>query len=240
MIFKKRLKDIYYYSTKNLAFLALVAFLFFLLSILEGNDTIPFAKSIVSILNMGYGLEITRDTIRGGKRLPKMRPKKIIFGGVKLFIITIIYFIPQIIFFTIIKIISGFNKIFQLGDIFFHIPDFYDMFNINPVRFVFYIILFLIISYISIFFYEIALASFAETDKFMSAFRLKRIWRKIRKVGIKNYVIRYTELIILMSLFTLLADCFFDFPVIYSVILLVPFLLQYRAMGLLYKKYILN
>lgn len=240
MLFKDRLKDIYYYSTKNLAFLGLIAFLFFLLLSIKGNITLPYVGIIVSIIIMGYGLEITRDTIKGGERLPKIRPKKIITGGIKLFIITIIYFIPQEVFFIILENISGFYEIFDLNEIFLHLLDFYGMFLLDPLGFIFYIILFLLISYISIFFYEIALASLAETDEFKSAFRIKRILGKMKKVGIKRYVIRYTELIIIISFFIFLADKLIDFPIAYSLFLLIPFLLQYRAMGLIYKRYILD
>ena len=46
---------------------------------------------ICFILVMGYGLQIIKDVIDGGTRLPKIMPKKVIIFGFKGFVIRLLY-----------------------------------------------------------------------------------------------------------------------------------------------------
>ncbi len=242
MIFKDKLQDLYYYSTANVAFLVLIVMLLYSLFLFSDHFvTSPILGFIVHILITGYGLEIIRDTIKGGERLPKIRPKKIIIGGMELFVITFFYTIPQNIVLEFLTHSLGFYKIFELEELFFHGLDFYQMFLANPINFLIYIVLFLIISYISIFFYEIAISSFAETDNLLNAFKLRDIWGKIRIIGVRNYMMGYTKLILLISIFLFIVEFLNDVaPLSASLVSIIVFLLQYRSMGLVYKEYILD
>ena len=74
------IKDSYKYCTENIPFFVFVLILMFGSSfIINLVDSVIVGPVIVSILMMGYGLQVTRDIIHGGNRLPKIMPKDIFF-----------------------------------------------------------------------------------------------------------------------------------------------------------------
>lgn len=78
------IKDSYKYCTENIPFFVFVLILMFGSSfIINLVDSVIVGPVIVSILMMGYGLQVTRDIIQGGNRLPKIMPKDIFLFGIK-------------------------------------------------------------------------------------------------------------------------------------------------------------
>ena len=72
------------YCLENKAFFLFVLFLLFILKLIPiyaDGYVETFASVIICVIIMGYGLQVTEDIIRGGTRLPKIMPKKVIILG---------------------------------------------------------------------------------------------------------------------------------------------------------------
>jgi len=95
-------KRVWDYSTYNIPFL-----LFVFILILASNTITDFffreldntmamiIQFMFNIVLWGYGMQITRDRINGGKRLPKLLPKVMLSLGVKLVIVSSVYVYVQ-------------------------------------------------------------------------------------------------------------------------------------------------
>ena len=237
MIFKDRIQDIYGYTTEDIKFLILILVLMIVLSFIVDYKINPFLTFFVQLIIFGYGLEITHFTINGVNRLPKLRPKQILIKAIKSLIVTSVYLIPQFLFQRVVIFFSGFNKIYELNEVFLHIGDFEVMFQIDPFHFIVYLVLFLVLAYIFFFFYEISLARLAHTNSLRSAFQIRTIIKIIRDIGFKYYVVEYTELIVIISSLLFLSSIISDFiPVLSSIIGFFVFFFEFRSIGLLYSE----
>ena len=235
MILKDRIIDLYHYATYNIYSLVIIGLVLFLCyEFLSFNFVVG---ALLSIILNGYGLEITRDTIKGGNRLPKMRFKPIIKGGVKLTIIASFFWLPITYFIIILDDLVGyyiFSDI-EISDLLLNSDALVVLFQQNPVILLLCVLLFILVSYLSMFVYEMSLATLAETNSFLDAFNFKAIFKKIKSIGVKYYTIEYTELAIFIAFLSLLSILLrlSLFSAFISVLIL---LLQFRIIGLIYIK----
>lgn len=232
------------YCTANKSFLLLVVLL--LMSLLfyhqHYDDLIVeiLVETVILILVMGYGLQITSDIINHGKRLPKIMPKKIIKLGIKSLIITFIYFSIQI---TILGFIASelHFPYFELEEI---VLDSHEIFNLfythDPVNTVFFIILSLIATYLTVFFMEMALAQMADGGKLINSFNPVYLTKIINKIGFRRYALDYTMVIISMAILTYINILIYDIPYVNlflrTFVILMILVIEYGAIGLIYRE----
>ena len=170
---------------------------------------------ICFILVMGYGLQIIKDVIDGGTRLPKIMPKKVIIFGLKGFVIEEFF----LEYYNTIRLI----------------------FNHDAVSCIIFVISGFVITYVTSFFMELSLARLADGGQLRKSFNFRRIKHAIDVIGWKNYTIGYSKIIFIIIVFSHI-EIFFDqfqgFNVVTGVLsLFIIFIIEYRGMGNVYKVY---
>lgn len=236
------------YCLENKLFFLFVIIVF---TILEyGSDIIntfsfDVASWIVSILIMGYGLQIIEDVINGGTRLPKIMPKKVVIFGLKGMVIQIFYVLIQVGLLYLISVNLNFPATFNIEEFFL---DYHNtlllLFRHDLGSFIIFTLSGFAISYVTIFFMELSLARLADGGQLRKSFNFPRIKRAIDIIGWKNYTIGYSKIILVIVVFSFL-NKFFD-PyyglnvVIGSLSLFISFIVEYRGMGNVYKIYVDN
>lgn len=196
---------------------------------------------ICFILVMGYGLQIIKDVIDGGTRLPKIMPKKVIIFGLKGFVIRLFYTGIQVFLLTLIAV----NLNFPLFDIEEFFLEYYNtirlIFNHDAVSCIIFVISGFVITYVTSFFMELSLARLADGGQLRKSFNFRRIKHAIDVIGWKNYTIGYSKIIFIIIVFSHI-ETFFDqfqgFNVVTGVLsLFIIFIIEYRGMGNVYKVY---
>ena len=196
---------------------------------------------IFFIVIMGYGLQVIEDTIHGGNRLPKANLKKTIIYGVKGTALGFFYYFIQVYLFYLIALNLNF-PIFDLEDFFL---DFYNTVilfsNHDFGKFIIFVTLGFIISYVIIFFMELSIARLADGGKLRESFNFFRIKRAIGIIGWDTYAIEYSKIIAVIIFFSYierLVDPYFGLNIfVGSAALFLAFLAEFRGMGRVYKLY---
>ena len=154
----KRLNYTWDYCKTNPIGFAIIAILLFLINYLNQNAIyyrmryqLLFLSSalIITIFIYGYGMVITKDIIRNGKKLPKIFLKECFVYGIKSFVITAIYSTIQS--FILLYIAKRFYfPQFELKDAMVNIPETLQMFFVNePVSTFEFILISIIATYIT-------------------------------------------------------------------------------------------
>lgn len=114
-------------------------------------------------------------------------------------------------------------------------------FEHDPVSFILFIILGLLIVYGTIFFMEIALALLADGGKLKDAFDFPRIKDIIGVIGWKEYAADYTKIVAAVVILVLINGYFAHygiFGIIIGVITdMLAFTVEYRGIGNIYREY---
>lgn len=114
-------------------------------------------------------------------------------------------------------------------------------FEHDPLTFIIFIILRLLIVYGTIFFMEIALAILADGGNLKDAFDFKRIKNTISTIGWKEYAADYTKIIASVIILVFINGLFKStgwLSIIIGVITdMLAFLVEYRGIGMIYKEY---
>jgi len=246
----KRLNYTWDYCKTNPIGFAIIAILLFLINYLNQNAIyyrmryqLLFLSSalIITIFIYGYGMVITKDIIRNGKKLPKIFLKECFVYGIKSFVITAIYSTIQS--FILLYIAKRFYfPQFELKDAMVNIPETLQMFFVNePVSTFEFILISIIATYITIFFMEISLARLADGGKILDSFNIPAIKRCIDIIGWRNYTIDYTKLLLAMAILAYLqygTNYFGSYDYILNTILgLFIFVIQYIGIGKIYREY---
>lgn len=237
------IKKSFEYCTQNKLFFISILLLFFLIQILIdllGNSII--GSIIMSLIMMGYGLEITHDIIHGGTRLPKIMPKKIISFGINGNIVFLFYTLIQGFLLSIVS--TGLHfPIFELEEIFIRYNETFTLFMTHDTAsFAIFIITGIIIVYITVFFMELALARLADGGKLKNAFDFKKIKRAIDIIGWRDYSIDYTKIIFSIIFLTFLK--LYEIPIaavdsaVDAVLWFLIFIIEYIGIGHIYKVYV--
>ena len=195
----------------------------------------------ITVFIYGYGMAITKDTIRNGEKLPIIKLKQCTFYGIKTFILMSIYtFIEGYLLFGLSRIflLPEFHLKFALS----HIMDTLKMYYMyNPVSTVEFIICSIIITYIVAFFMEISLARLADGGRIIDAFNILSIKNCIDTIGWRHYTVDYTKIMISIAILAYLQygiDYFgFLSNILDLIIGLLIFIIEFIGIGMIYKDY---
>ena len=219
MIFLDLIKTSFKYAFANKIALA---FIFILIIIwITTVDTFrntgygDIIYAFFSLIFIGYGMEVTRDVIKGGKKLPKIRPKFIFISAIKGIIVYGVYMAILSVVFWILNIFTYFPQL-PLDQIFLSPMEIFKDFSGDMNYFAVFVIITFILTYSIMFFSKIAFASVAETGNILDGFNFKRIIYVISKIGVRDYIIGYTCILFLNTLLLFISDCTFDNMMIFS------------------------
>lgn len=246
----KRLNYTWDYCKTNPIGFAIITILLFLINYLNQNASyfrlryqLLFLSSafLITIFIYGYGMVITKDTIRDGKKLPKIFLRECFVYGVKSFITTTIYSTIQSVILLYIAKRFYFPQ-FELRNAMLNIPETLKMFFVNePISTFEFIAISIIVTYITIFFMEISLARLADGGKILDSFNVPAIKRCIDTIGWRNYTIDYTKLLFAITILTYLQyriNLFGHYDYIINMILgLFIFVIQFIGIGKIYREY---
>ena len=239
------IKNTYDYCTENKLFLIFImVFLFSCHYIIDFFDSILIGPTIFSIIMMGYGLQVTRDVIYGGTRLPKIMPKKLITLGLKGFLVFTVYTTVQGFLMLYCSTFLNFPE-FELESL---VLNYYHTLHLirvhDPVSFTVFVVSGLIILYVTTFFMELSLARLADGGSFFNSFNFVRIKHAIDIIGWRNYAMGYTKIIISILVLSWLVAYHIPFTIIDSIIDAVLsffiFVIEYIGIGSVYKVYVDN
>lgn len=192
------------------------------------------------IIVSGYGMEITRDRINNGKRLPKLRFRPILSLGVKSCIVIVIFIYAQEFFLDHLFDPWSF-PIFDLEDMLLDLQSTIHMlYTHDSFQSLVYLVVGTFVFYVTTFFIEISLARLADTNSLVQAFNFIDIKRDIDLFGWRNYALHYTSLIFAMVFLTFLATFHMSIPFVDSIIdtflLFLVFVTQYLGIGAIYSE----
>lgn len=246
----EKLKFTFDYCKSNLASFILVLIMIFLLN--QTNILIPeyqgsihliliMAAVIIGLIFHGYGLVVTKDNINNGKSLPKVPFYRSFVFGVKSAIIVSLYgtiqyflyfFISVTFNFPFIEISEGKIAISNLNSLFYaH----------GSLDTILYILLFIISTYLFIFFLEISLARLADKGSLIDSLNILSIEKCISTIGWVNYAVDYTKLIISIAILAYIQyglNFIVTHPIINLFIGLIMFIIQYIGIGRIYRTYL--
>ena len=205
-----KLKKVVEYCSYNIPFFVLILVLIFVLNSIRDftsnyldSDYIAFALyCIITIVLFGYGLSITRDRINHGHRLPKIMFGDVISLGIKSVIVYAAFLILQ---YLILRFTSYVFDIpfFDLEDLLLNFRDTIHMFAVNePLHILKFVVVGGLAFYISTFFVELGLARLADTKSLLSAFNPLSMYRSIMVIGLKEYVLECTSIILAIVILT--------------------------------------
>lgn len=236
------IKGSWEYCTKNLWFFSFVLILLFILEYLTDTLIIPsFSSPIVFFVLMGYGLQVTKDVIDGGVRLPKIMPKKMILYTIKGAIVFSFYVGIQLLVLSIISVYLNF-PVFELEDIFVNYHETLELLATHsPVSFAIFLISGFVTVYVTSFFMELALARLADGGGLLNAFNFPRIKHAIDIIGWRRYTLGYSKIIFSVIFMIFINHLIRPYPYVNiagGIILdIMTFVVEYRGIGLVYKVY---
>lgn len=231
------------YCTENKLFFIYVFAQFFIFEALfVGVGALLKSTSLVVLLVvLGYGLKVTNNVINGGTSLPKIKIKELINYGLKGIVVYTFYLTIQTILLAVLSLILNF-PIFDIEEYILELPKTVSLlFEHNPLIFILFIILGLLIVYGTVFFMEIALARLADGGKLKEAFDFKGIKRSIEIIGWKNYAADYTKIIASVIILVFINHLFSPYGIIGILIGvmtdILAFIVEYRGIGNIYREY---
>ena len=239
------IKNTFDYCSENKLFFIFVLCLLFGLQFVFGFFVFgAWGSVIMNVILMGYGLQISQDIIHGGTRLPKLLPKKIIIYGVKGTVIVGFYVLVQIILLNVVSLYSNF-PIFNIEDVILEFNKYFYLFLAHdPVSCIVFVVLGLIIVYVTTFFMELALARLADGGRLLNAFNFPRIKHAIDVIGWRDYARSYTRIILSIVFLTFLMD--YQIPVflvdciVDAILSFLIFIIEFVGIGTVYKVYKIN
>lgn len=195
----------------------------------------------ITIFIYGYGMAITKDTIRKGEKLPIIKLKQCIIYGIKTFILMNLYsFIEGYILYLLSRIfyLPKFTLIYALSHIMNTLKSYYAY---NPTSTIEFIICSIIVTYIVAFFMEISLARLADGGRILGAFNLLSVKRCIDTIGWRHYTMDYTKIMISITILAYIQYGidflgFFD-SILDLIIGLLIFIIEFIGIGKIYQEY---
>lgn len=232
------------YATKNKAFFIYTLIIITLLeyTIDFGEGYIFYTAIIELFVLVGYGLKVTKDVIDGGDCLPTLTLKELFNFGYKGSIIYVFYIGLQFILIRIICAIFNFPD-FDIEDLIVEFHETIHMFLTHDIAsFILFVLFGILIVYATMFFTKIALGTLADGGSIKDAFDFSRIRRILDIIGLKEYVIDYSK-IILSVVILMFINKIFDSTGILSVIVgivanFLIFIIEFRGVGLIYREYL--
>ena len=196
---------------------------------------------IVLLVVLGYGLKVTQDVINGGTHFPKIKIKEWINFGIKGTIVYTFYLTIQASALGLISLIFNFPE-FDLEEFILNLHETIALiFEHDPISFVLFIVLGLLVVYGTIFFMEIALAILADDGRLREAFDFPRIKGIIETIGWKEYAADYTKIVASVVILVFINGLFKSYGwigILVGVITdMFAFVVEYRGIGNIYREY---
>ena len=196
---------------------------------------------IVLLIVLGYGLKVTHDVINGGKCLPKIKLKELINFGLKGIVVYTFYLTIQAFFLTLVSLKLNFPE-FDLEELILNLGETISLFyEHDPLSFILFIFLGLVVVYVTVFFMEIALAILADGGKLKEAFNFYKIRDIISIIGWNRYAIDYTKIVLAVVILVFINGLFKSYDginIIMAVITdILAFIVEYRGIGNIYNEY---
>lgn len=111
----------------------------------------------------------------------------------------------------------------------------------DPLSFILFIFLWLVVVYVTVFFMEIALAILADGGKLKEAFNFYKIRDIISIIGWNRYAIDYTKIVLAVVILVFINGLFKSYDginIIMAVITdILAFIVEYRGIGNIYNEY---
>ena len=232
------------YATKNKAFfiytLLIITLLEWTLDVSEGY--LLYSAIIYLFVLVGYGLKVTKDVIDGGDCLPTISLKELFNFGCKGSIVYIFYIGVQYLLLSIMCGLLNF-KDFDLEDLIVEFHETIHMFLTHDiVSFILFIVLGVIIVYATMFFTKIGLGTLANGGSIKDAFNFSRIRHILDIIGLKEYIIDYSKIILSVVILMFINKIFDPFGTVNIIVGVVTnfliFIIEFRGVGLIYKEYL--
>ncbi|WP_405270286.1 DUF4013 domain-containing protein [Methanobrevibacter sp.] len=231
------------YCTENKIFCLYVLAQFILFEVLlnKVGGLMKSTSLIVLLVVLGYGLKVTQDVINGGTCLPKIKLKELVNFGIKGTVVYTFYLTIQASALGLISLVFNFPE-FDLEELILNLHETIALFfEHDPISFILFILLGLMIVYGTIFFMEIALAILADGGKLKEAFDFPRIKDTIDIIGWKEYAADYTKIVAAVVILVFINGLFTTygvFGILIGVITdMLAFIVEYRGIGNIYKEY---
>lgn len=226
------------YSKKDLITILAVIIIFQLIP--EAFSFPPRPTLIFLIMQVtlftGYGLCVIADITNDGKQLPRLQVKKTLSMGIRGAVVMMVYLSIQIAATGLISYSLGFPD-FELEEMILNFSHTLHMLlNHNPLHSIIFMIAGVIITYVTVFFMEIGLGMIANGEPFKNSFNLKLIKQKIDRIGWADYGVEYSIVISSIIILTAIGDIFSDFGILQIVVKFLIFIIEFVAMGVIYKK----
>lgn len=184
----------------------------------------------------GYGLCVIADITNDGKQLPRLHVKKTLSMGIRGAVVMMVYLSIQIAATGLISYSLRFPD-FELEEMILNFSHTLHMLlNHNPLHSIIFMIAGVIITYVTVFFMEIGLGMIANGEPFKNSFNLKLIKQKIDRIGWADYGVEYSIVISSIIILTAIGDLFSDFGILLVVVKFLIFIIEFVAMGVIYKK----
>ncbi|RAP43824.1 MAG: hypothetical protein BZ136_09330 [Methanosphaera sp. rholeuAM74] len=196
---------------------------------------------IVLLVVLGYGLKVTQDVIGGGTSLPKIKFNELVNFGLKGIVVYTFYLTIQASLLGLISLLMNFPE-FDLEELILDLHETMTLFyGHDPVTFILFILLGLLVVYGTIFFMEIALALLADGGKLRDAFDFPRIKSIIDSIGWKEYSADYTKIVASVVILVFINGLFKSYGLI-SILVgvitdMLAFIVEYRGIGKIYGEY---
>ena len=196
---------------------------------------------IVLLVVLGYGLKVTQDVIGGGTSLPKIKLNELVNFGLKGIVVYTFYLTIQASLLGLISLLMNFPE-FDLEELILDLHETMTLFyEHDPVTFILFILLGLLVVYGTIFFMEIALALLADGGKLRDAFDFPRIKSIIDSIGWKEYSADYTKIVASVVILVFINGLFKSYGLI-SILVgvitdMLAFIVEYRGIGKIYGEY---
>ena len=231
------------YCTENRLFciFVLVQFIIFEVLLNKVGGIMKSTSLIVLLVVLGYGLKVTQDVINGGTELPKIKLDELINFGLKGIVVYTFYLTIQASALGLISLMFNFPE-FDIEEMILELHETVALFfEHDPISFILFIILGLLIVYGTIFFMEIALAILADGGKLRESFDFPRIKHTIDMIGWKAYAADYTKIIASVVILVFINGLFTGYGVLGILIAVITdmlaFTVEYRGIGNIYREY---
>jgi len=201
---------------------------------------------IASFVLYGYSTSIIKSTVEGIRQLPEILWFENLIGGIKLYVVVIVYLLVPTIISLVISIFLGsftfiiqviYNTLFTIATS--HVP--------NPITITggpylgLVVLTWNILLIISLFFILISIVRLSKTDSIKEALNFKELITDLSNIGVGNYIILLILYLVIMIVLSFIFGIIAIIPfigIIMFALILAPYLIFFsaRTFGLIYKE----
>ena len=200
---------------------------------------------IISAIISGYGISIIRKTLFHPEKVPSIELSKNLLSGLKLAILSLVYYLIPIAISLVISILNGtFNFIiktmyFSIIQIFVNPNIIYPCVNVSGSGMSVIFIVGFFLSLVSTLLLIVATSRLAETNSLKEALKIDEVFKDISKIGVSNYIVWAVLYFIIGIFISILSTVIMIIPligIIVGYLIIMPYVTMFsaRAIGLIY------